>query len=118
MLFDKFLFPLPSSIFLGSICSISLLYPVIGGISESKGNNLPYSKFGNTNCGQKSKIESILLSSRIGMLIVYTPALLASAISFWVYPNQISDSCWSVLLLLFISSRGISRCRLSINIVE
>ncbi|XP_026424782.1 steroid 5-alpha-reductase DET2-like [Papaver somniferum] len=88
MVFDKILFPLPSSIFMASICSITLVSSFIAGISESKGNNLPYSKLGNTNSGQKSKKESIFLSNRIGMLIVYTPALLASAISFWVYPNH------------------------------
>ncbi|RZC77840.1 hypothetical protein C5167_002048 [Papaver somniferum] len=86
MVFDKLLFPLPSSVFMA--CSITLVSSFIAGISESKGNNLPYSKFGNTNSGQKSKKESVFLSGRIGMLIVYTPALLASAISFWVYPNH------------------------------
>ncbi|MCL7028328.1 hypothetical protein MKW94_018663, partial [Papaver nudicaule] len=87
MLFDKFLFPLPSSILMASISAINLVSAVIAGISESKGNNMPYSKFWKTNSDQKSGKESVLLSNRIGMLILYTPALLASAISLWVYPN-------------------------------
>ncbi|RZC53241.1 hypothetical protein C5167_012102 [Papaver somniferum] len=50
------------------------------GFSELRGKHLHYSKF--WNVGSDSK--AVKLSSRTGMLILYTPAFVAGAVSLWL----------------------------------
>ncbi|MFS7900015.1 putative 3-oxo-5-alpha-steroid 4-dehydrogenase/very-long-chain enoyl-CoA reductase [Helianthus anomalus] len=52
--------------------------------AEITGNHLQYSKF--TNYKPSAK-QAIKLSSKTGMLILYTPAFLAGAVSFVVFPG-------------------------------
>ncbi|PIN20614.1 Steroid reductase [Handroanthus impetiginosus] len=60
---------------------LALLYL---GISEFTGNHLQYSKF--WNLGSK-KSGGILLRSKVGMLILYTPSVLAGLSSFVLFPT-------------------------------
>ncbi|KAH6829521.1 3-oxo-5-alpha-steroid 4-dehydrogenase family protein [Perilla frutescens var. hirtella] len=53
-------------------------------IFEVSGKHLQYSKFWNS--GSKNSKKS-LISSKIGMLIFYTPALFACISSFWLFPD-------------------------------
>ncbi|KAI3783641.1 hypothetical protein L1987_42727 [Smallanthus sonchifolius] len=59
----------------------TLLSTVYLGFAEVIGSHLQYSKFANSSQGIK-------LSSRAGMLILYTPALLAGIVSFFVFPGD------------------------------
>ncbi|KAI3863761.1 hypothetical protein MKW98_031353 [Papaver atlanticum] len=59
---------------------ISLIALANLGFSELRGKHLHYSKF--WNVGSDSK--AVKLSSRTGMLILYTPAFLAGAVSLWL----------------------------------
>lgn len=54
------------------------------GIMEVSGKNLQYSKFWNR--GSKNPTKS-LVSSKIGMLIFYTPSLFACISSFGLFPD-------------------------------
>ncbi|KAI3979884.1 hypothetical protein MKX01_042538 [Papaver californicum] len=65
---------------------ISLIALANFGFSEFKGKHLNYSKF--WNAGNNSKTVKVVLSSRTGMLILYAPACIASAISFWLCFNS------------------------------
>jgi very-long-chain enoyl-CoA reductase len=57
------------------------------GLSEIRGKHMQYSKF--LNIGEKKPIKKkIQVSSRTGMLIAYTPAFLAGAASFGLFPNE------------------------------
>ncbi|MCL7048424.1 hypothetical protein MKW94_025059 [Papaver nudicaule] len=90
-LFDKFLFPPPPSIFITTMSVISLVSLANSGLSELKGKHLQYSKFWNADNGKNKaavKKESTKLSSRTGMLLLYTPAFLAGVFSFWLFPNH------------------------------
>ncbi|KAL2549121.1 3-oxo-5-alpha-steroid 4-dehydrogenase family protein [Forsythia ovata] len=51
---------------------------------ESMGKHLQYSKFWNMG---SNKSHQILLSSRTGMLFLYTPAFLAGLASFWIFQD-------------------------------
>ncbi|MFS8005097.1 putative 3-oxo-5-alpha-steroid 4-dehydrogenase/very-long-chain enoyl-CoA reductase [Helianthus anomalus] len=53
--------------------------------TELIGNHLQYSKFTNNN--KPSAKQGIKLSSKTGMLILYTPAFIAGAVSFFVFPG-------------------------------
>ncbi|OVA03260.1 3-oxo-5-alpha-steroid 4-dehydrogenase [Macleaya cordata] len=89
-LFGKFLFPPPPSLFITAMSVISFVSISKIGLSEIKGNHLQYSKFWNVNNNSKKPkvVKEIKLSSKTGMLILYTPAFLAGAISFWLFPNH------------------------------
>ncbi|EYU33152.1 hypothetical protein ABFS82_06G150800 [Erythranthe guttata] len=66
--------------------AVTLLWLLFLCTTEIIGNHLQYSKFWNSTSSNKSKLQ-IMLSSKIGMLILYTPALLAAASSFALLPN-------------------------------
>ncbi|OVA03256.1 3-oxo-5-alpha-steroid 4-dehydrogenase [Macleaya cordata] len=92
-LFDKFLFPPPPSLFMTAMSVISFTSLTNAGFSEIKGTHVQYSKFWNGNnnsqkANEKHIKKQISLPSRTGMLILYTPACLAGAISFWLFPNH------------------------------
>ncbi|KAI3993810.1 hypothetical protein MKX01_002823 [Papaver californicum] len=87
-LFDKFLFPPPPSIFITTMSVISFVSLANSGLSEFKGKHLQYSKFWNAADKAVGQKETTKLSSRTGMLLLYTPAFLAGAISFWLCPNH------------------------------
>ncbi|KAK7850307.1 hypothetical protein CFP56_001155, partial [Quercus suber] len=55
--------------------------------SEVTGQHLNYSKFWNVD-SSKFAIKQIKLSSRTGMLILYTPAFLAAFTSFVLFPHK------------------------------
>ncbi|KAI3991312.1 hypothetical protein MKX01_034631 [Papaver californicum] len=85
-LFDKFLFPPPPSIFITTMSVITFV--ANSGLSELKGKHLQYSKFWNADKEAVAKKETSKLSSRTGMLLLYTTDFLAGAISFWLCPNH------------------------------
>ncbi|KAL9388312.1 hypothetical protein Peur_016917 [Populus x canadensis] len=81
----KLLFPSPFLIKAMSAVPVATLGYV--GLSEVRGKHMQYSKF--LNIGEKKPIEkTIQVSSRTGMLIAYTPAFLAGAASFGLFPND------------------------------
>ncbi|XP_062091671.1 uncharacterized protein LOC133797693 [Humulus lupulus] len=104
-IFLKLVFPPPPSIFLNTLSLISIPSFALGGLSEFRGNNMPYSKFftNNTNnnnnnnhvtatnlqkqsSSQEKKTKEV--SSRLGMLICYTPAFLASLAFYLLFPQE------------------------------
>jgi very-long-chain enoyl-CoA reductase len=85
--FLNFLFPPPPSLFVTTMSVITAVSLAKAGFSEVKGEHLNYSKFWNVNNAiAKKQMKNI--SSRNGMLLLYTPAFLAGAASFWVFPNE------------------------------
>ncbi|KAJ7974828.1 3-oxo-5-alpha-steroid 4-dehydrogenase family protein [Quillaja saponaria] len=83
----NFLFPPPPSLYVWAMSVIGLVSLAFCGFSEIKGNHLQYSKFWNLN-SQVSVDKQIKLSSKTGMLLLYTPAFLAGVASFWVFPHD------------------------------
>ncbi|KAL1342256.1 hypothetical protein HN51_028834 [Arachis hypogaea] len=82
----KFLFPPPPSLVVSALSVVSLVSLTNTGFSEMRGKHLNYSKFWNATTGDSSK--QIKLSSRAGMLMLYTPAFLAGVVSFFIFPNE------------------------------
>ncbi|XWS58550.1 hypothetical protein CRYUN_Cryun08bG0043700 [Craigia yunnanensis] len=84
----KFLFP--PSLFVTATSLASFTPLAISGLSELRGKHLQYSKFFNvgsqTSAAEESKV--VKLSSRTGMVIVYTPAFLAGVSSFLIFPDE------------------------------
>jgi len=87
-MFFNFMFPPPSSIFVTAMSIISFVALANYGISEIRGKHLNYSKFWNANNNKTNSGKQIKLSSKVGMLLLYTPAFLAGAVSFWIFPNE------------------------------
>ncbi|KAF6166018.1 hypothetical protein GIB67_012915 [Kingdonia uniflora] len=86
----NFIFPPPPSLFITTMSVISFVSLANTALSEIRGKHLQYSKFWNTNTSQKVK-----LTSRTGMLVLYTPAFLAGAVSLYL----IADDGLRVLLV-------------------
>ncbi|CAA7018156.1 unnamed protein product [Microthlaspi erraticum] len=88
----SFLYPPPPSILLNAMSVVGLAALAKIGWSEVRGNHLKYSKFNNASPSsspaqpQKQRLGSI--SSRTGMLWLYTPAFLAASASFFVLPSD------------------------------
>lgn len=72
------------SIFKKCYYGATLLYLFVLAFLEVTGKHLQYSKF--WNLGSKNSIKPVL-SSKIGMLVLYTPALFAGISSFWIFPD-------------------------------
>lgn len=85
--FLNFLFPPPPSLFVTAMSVISIASLANAGFSEVRGKHMSYSKFWNVN-NNNGKKQQMKLSSRTGMLLLYTPAFLAGAASFWVFPDE------------------------------
>ncbi|CAH8386732.1 unnamed protein product [Eruca vesicaria subsp. sativa] len=81
----SFLYPPPPSILLNTMTVVGLAALTNMVWSEVSGNNLKYSKFNNAS-SQKQRFGSI--SSRTGMLCLYTPAFLAASASFFLSPSE------------------------------
>lgn len=79
----KLFFPPPFLIKAMSVICVLTLGNV--GLSEVRGKHMQYSKF--LNIGEGKPVgKKILVSSRTGMLIAYTPPFLAGAASFGIFP--------------------------------
>jgi hypothetical protein len=83
----RFIFPPPPSLFITGMSVISLASLAVTGFSEVKGKHLQYSKFWNANPPNNGR-KQIKVSSRTGMLILYTPAFLAGLASFVLFQHQ------------------------------
>jgi hypothetical protein len=83
----RFIFPPPPSLFITGMSVISLASLAVIGFSEVKGKHLQYSKFWNVNPPNNGR-KQIKVSSRTGMLILYTPAFLAGLASFVLFQHQ------------------------------
>ncbi|TKY46031.1 Steroid 5-alpha-reductase DET2 [Spatholobus suberectus] len=79
------IFPPPASLVVSGMSVISLVSLANAGFSEIRGKHLNYSKFWNANPTGKKQIK---LSSKAGMLLLYTPAFLAGLASFWIFPHE------------------------------
>ncbi|KAM6584126.1 hypothetical protein CsatB_011128 [Cannabis sativa] len=116
-IFLKLVFPPPPSIFLNTLSLINIPSFALGGLSELRGNNMPYSKFFITNNNnnnnvnatnlqkqsssqEKKTTEDVKVSSRLGMLICYTPAFLATLAFYLLFPQE----SYSLRMLLLNSA--------------
>ncbi|BAU02032.1 Polyprenol reductase [Vigna angularis] len=83
--FLSFIFPPPPSLVVSTMSVISLVSLANAGLSEIRGKHLNYSKFWNVNPSSEKQTK---LSSKAGMLLLYTPAFLAGLASFWIFPHE------------------------------
>jgi len=81
----SFMFPPPPFLVVSVLTVISFLILLSAFKSEIRGKHLNYSKFWNANPSSEKQIK---LSSKAGMLLLYTPAFLAGLASFWIFPPQ------------------------------
>ncbi|CAN6165206.1 unnamed protein product [Urochloa humidicola] len=86
-----FLYPPPASVYVAAMSAVSFLSMANAGLAELRGTHMAYSKFWHVvaaGAGGNNKNRSggggALLKGRDGMLVAYTPALLAAAASFAV----------------------------------
>ncbi|KAL0728020.1 hypothetical protein Bca4012_024113 [Brassica carinata] len=82
----SFMYPPPPSTLLNTMSVVGLVGLAVTVWSEVRGNNLKYSKF-NNGSSQKQRFGGSI-SSRTGMLCLYTPAFLAASASFLLAPSQ------------------------------
>ncbi|KAJ3684164.1 hypothetical protein LUZ61_013328 [Rhynchospora tenuis] len=90
-IFQSILYPPPPSFFLNAITAVSLIACANFGISEVRGTHLAYSKFWNwkeAGTGKSTAGTAAKVSGRTGMLILYTPALVAAAVLLAFEGNQ------------------------------
>ncbi|XP_047941652.1 uncharacterized protein LOC125188691 isoform X2 [Salvia hispanica] len=73
---EGFVYKEALSIYEKFICAATCFYLVGLAFLEVSGKHLQYSKFSNSG-----------IPSKIGMLIIYTPALFAGVASFWIFPG-------------------------------
>ncbi|XP_060190814.1 uncharacterized protein LOC132620129 [Lycium barbarum] len=87
-MFQSFLYEEPSAI-TTTISVAAFAFVAFFGICEIIGKHLQFCKFCNvnTNCASHSNFLQLKLSSRIGMLILYTPSCLMGFASFLVFPH-------------------------------
>ncbi|XP_044460739.1 3-oxo-5-alpha-steroid 4-dehydrogenase 2-like [Mangifera indica] len=78
----------PPSFLIRAMSVVTLVILTLMAISEVMGKHLKYSKFWNVNSSGKSATKEVKLSSRTGMLMLYTPAFLGGLASFWIFPHQ------------------------------
>jgi very-long-chain enoyl-CoA reductase len=81
------LYPPPASAFVTAMTVVSFASLASAGLSELRGDHLAYSKFWHVVSGRQKRSAAAagaLLSSRLGMLVAYAPALVAAAVSFAV----------------------------------
>ncbi|KAM7526734.1 hypothetical protein LguiA_016636 [Lonicera macranthoides] len=81
------IFQVPPSILITAMSASTFMFLLYIGFSEIIGRHLQYSKFWNVNSNNKPNHLHIKLSSRTGMLILYTPAFLAGIASFFIFPD-------------------------------
>ncbi|XP_048326985.2 uncharacterized protein LOC125421678 [Ziziphus jujuba] len=87
-----FMFPPPPSLFINTMSVISATSLAVSGLSEIRGKHLQYSKFWDVSHPQNPQPKNqIKLSSRTGMLLLYTPAFLAAFSSFLFFPINGGD---------------------------
>ncbi|RZS21650.1 hypothetical protein BHM03_00054313 [Ensete ventricosum] len=91
-----FLYPPPPSAFLTAMTAISGVVLAYFGLSEAWGKHLQYSKF--WNAGSPPSDKQLRISSRVGMLLLYTPALVAAAAAF-AFPAVVADDRCRLLAL-------------------
>ena len=85
----SFFYSPPSSFFISAMSIINFASLANSGFMESKGKNMQYAKFFNAGSVKTSSADKkAKLSGRIGMLIFYSPALLASVASFALFPDE------------------------------
>lgn len=88
---QTFLFPPPPSIFVTAMSFITFGSLANAGFSEIRGKHLQYSKFLNWNISDQQKKpqqKKIIISSKIGMAILYAPAFLFGVASFFIFPDE------------------------------
>ncbi|KAF5805946.1 putative 3-oxo-5-alpha-steroid 4-dehydrogenase (NADP(+)) [Helianthus annuus] len=82
---SKFMFDEPS-VWVTVATVMTLLSTVYLGFAEIIGSHLQYSKFTNSSAKQ-AVAAGTKVSSRTGMLMLYTPAFVAGVVSFFVFPG-------------------------------
>ncbi|WOL19618.1 3-oxo-5-alpha-steroid 4-dehydrogenase 2 isoform X1 [Canna indica] len=91
------LFPAPPSLFLTAMTVVSFVSLVQNGVGEVRGQNCGYSKFFFSSGGKEAAGKRV--SSRVGMLLFYTPALVAAVAAAYFLADA-SDRC-RLLSLIF-----------------
>ncbi|KAK4750282.1 hypothetical protein SAY87_027731 [Trapa incisa] len=81
----SFVYPPPASVLMTVVAVISTAGVANAGLSEIRGSHLKYSKFWNVS--SPCKMEMARVSSWTGMLVLYVPAFLVGAASFWAFPS-------------------------------
>ena len=84
----KFFFPQPTSIFVKAMSFISFVSLANGGFLEFKGKHARYSKFLTISQTNSTPRKQIVILSKLGMLMLYTPALLSGFASFLIFSDQ------------------------------
>ncbi|KAJ4744735.1 3-oxo-5-alpha-steroid 4-dehydrogenase 2 [Rhynchospora pubera] len=85
-IFKSVIYP-PPSLFLNVLTGVCLIAQANYGISEVRGAHFAYSKFWNwkeDSCSKSSACIAAKVSGRTGMLISYTPPLVAAVTSFFL----------------------------------
>ncbi|EPS71280.1 3-oxo-5-alpha-steroid 4-dehydrogenase family protein, partial [Genlisea aurea] len=86
-------FPPPASVLVNAMSLASFAVLTNAGWLEAKGKHMRYSKL--FNAGKIDEGRKLRVGSRIGMLVLYTPALLAGFSSFFLFP----EANWRFALL-------------------
>ncbi|XP_031117354.1 3-oxo-5-alpha-steroid 4-dehydrogenase 1 [Ipomoea triloba] len=90
----SFLYPPPPSIYITAMTVINFAALGNAGLKETRGKNMQYSKFSTSSSSSSAAMNKAKISSKSGMVILYTPAFLAGLFaSFWMVPDEDSRFC-------------------------
>ncbi|KAL5733750.1 hypothetical protein ACOSQ2_033442 [Xanthoceras sorbifolium] len=85
-MFLSTVFQSPPSILITGMSLVNVVSMANAGYAEVTGNHMKYSKFWNHNSNLITNNNKV--SSRYGMLFIYTPSFLAGLASFWLFPDH------------------------------
>ncbi|KAL3838136.1 hypothetical protein ACJIZ3_022727 [Penstemon smallii] len=88
------IYPPPASIVITAMSVLGFVSLSNGGWMEIKGKHMQYSKLLGHD---KSPKQQKVVPSKIGMAVLYTPAFLAGAASFWLFPVGGGDLRFTLL---------------------
>lgn len=97
-----FYYPLLPSVFIAGMFASACAFAVVVSFTEARGLNFTYSKFSPSASSSGGKRSIRCLPSRIGMLLIYTPALVAAGAAALLPGALASERSWLLCFVLFV----------------
>ncbi|KAG6507343.1 3-oxo-5-alpha-steroid 4-dehydrogenase 1-like [Zingiber officinale] len=107
ILHHLFYYPLLPSVFIAGMFASACAFAVVGSFTEAWGLNFTYSKFSPFSSSSSSYASGVKPSircvpSRTGMLLIYTPALVAAAAAAFLPGALAGERSWLLCFVLFV----------------
>lgn len=97
-----FYYPLFPSVFIAGMFASACAFAVVVSFTEARGLNFTYSKFSPSASSSGGKRSIRCLPSRTGMLLIYTPALVAAGAAALLPGALAGERSWLLCFVLFV----------------